>query len=282
MIKVEKPEPRGPEWLALKAAAAAARNQAIWQFEQTGDVQIDEKLFKKFMPYLLKVFKGKCAYCETVISSNQPGDVEHFRPKGRVVDDNFRPIRVKYARWDEIDHPGYFWLAYCWENLLPSCIDCNRYRRHGSTADDGSGKADRFPVDGNHAYIPGEEANETPLLINPADPAAEPPEVHLEFLPDGRIKARTKAGEKTLSVLGLNKREALVKERGRSYKQAYSVVKDWVRAAADEHQAAEQDKLLELQEIGRGEQAYTAMQRLAIDIYLAALAAKGFSLKIPP
>ncbi|MDH6265392.1 hypothetical protein M2360_000773 [Rhizobium sp. SG_E_25_P2] len=63
---------------------------------------------------LEKLFHGKCSYCESYYSSTQPVDVEHFRPKGKVD--------------GEETHPGYWWLAMEWTNLLPSCIDCNRRR----------------------------------------------------------------------------------------------------------------------------------------------------------
>ncbi len=64
---------------------------------------------------LHELFHGKCAYCETFYSATQPMDVEHFRPKGAVAEDD--------------GHPGYWWLAMKWDNLLPSCIDCNRKRK---------------------------------------------------------------------------------------------------------------------------------------------------------
>jgi len=63
---------------------------------------------------LEKLFHGKCAYCETFYQQNQPVDIEHYRPKGNV---------------QGTEHSGYWWLAADWENLLPSCIDCNRRRK---------------------------------------------------------------------------------------------------------------------------------------------------------
>lgn len=63
---------------------------------------------------LRNLFHGKCAYCESAIEATQPTDVEHYRPKGGVQ--------------DRKAHPGYWWLAMRWSNLLPSCIDCNRRR----------------------------------------------------------------------------------------------------------------------------------------------------------
>jgi len=74
--------------------------------------------FKRYKEYTVKLalkqlFHGKCAYCEGYFEDKHPVDVEHYRPKGSVAN---------------TDHSGYWWLAADWENLLPSCIDCNRSR----------------------------------------------------------------------------------------------------------------------------------------------------------
>jgi uncharacterized protein (TIGR02646 family) len=273
MIKVVKTEANNPAWVKLQLKAAAARAKAIKDFEDTGDVKIDRELYAEFKPYLQKLFNGKCAYCEAEIASNQPGDLEHFRPKGRVVDDNFKPIKAKYPKKGEMDHAGYFWLAYWWCNLLPSCRDCNSYRHHGGPfADDGAGKADRFPVDGFRACLPDEEAAEKPLLINPTD---DLPEDHLEFSSDGKIGSKSTIGEQTLRLLGLNIRESLVRQRRLAYRHSYSVFKDWLVARATDNEADENDKLQELREILRAEQPHTAMQRLAVETFRAKLAAKS-------
>lgn len=62
-----------------------------------------------------ELFHGKCAYCESFYASTAPVDVEHYRPKGAVHED--------------AAHQGYWWLGMDWDNLLPSCIDCNRKRK---------------------------------------------------------------------------------------------------------------------------------------------------------
>src|ERR1700733_3242958 len=60
---------------------------------------------------LVKLFRHKSAYCESRNSAHGPGDIELFRPKGGLTE---RP-----------DHPGYWWLASSWENMLIVCQDCN-------------------------------------------------------------------------------------------------------------------------------------------------------------
>lgn len=126
------------------------------------------------------LFHGKCAYCETYYAAQAPVDVEHYRPKGAVEDDP--------------DHSGYWWLAMDWQNLLPSCIDCNRRRKQKTpelTSDLSvlhktmlTGKKDCFPVSGIRvADEAGDVDMEGPLLL---DPTREDPAEHLHYwLGDG-------------------------------------------------------------------------------------------------
>ncbi|WP_415184629.1 hypothetical protein [Phaeovulum sp.] len=160
------------------------------------------------------LFHGKCAYCESFFDATAPVDVEHFRPKGRLAEDKA--------------HPGYWWLAADWDNLLPSCIDCNRRRRQTHARADGapmaesSGKQDQFPMDG--PYISDYEADiasERPLLLNPC---RDDPAQHLTFrvLPDPLLALALprdppdapQRGVAAIRVYGLN-RLALVQERTR-------------------------------------------------------------------
>jgi len=126
------------------------------------------------------LFHGKCAYCETRYDVASPVDVEHFRPKGRVQ--------------DAPDHPGYWWLAMVWTNLLPSCIDCNRRRRQllpdtsagfeemarAARVTETAGKQDAFPVSATRALSETDDLDaEAALLI---DPTRDRPEDHLTYL----------------------------------------------------------------------------------------------------
>ena len=144
----------------------------------------------------------KCAYCETRYGATQPVDIEHYRPKG--------PFRDS----DGTEHTGYYWLAASWDNLLPSCIDCNRRRRHGSRGS--YGKASMFPIKGARATAPGEERFERRLLLHPC---RDNPTLHLWFLPDGGVIPRRTAtgrssikGRTSIEVYGLQ-RPQLVRER---------------------------------------------------------------------
>lgn len=138
---------------------------------------------------LEKLFHGKCAYCETFYASAHPLDVEHYRPKGAVE--------------GEETHRGYWWLAADWDNLLPSCIDCNRKRRQLLPLGDPetaqlngnqarfvdqtlllAGKKDSFPLapTGQRARERGDNiALEHPLLLHPC---IDRPDEHLRFFFD--------------------------------------------------------------------------------------------------
>lgn len=135
---------------------------------------------------LEKLFYGKCAYCESFYAGLQPVDVEHYRPKGEVE--------------GVFGHPGYWWLAMEWSNLLPSCIDCNR-RRNQKTPKPGedrmvalradgdfdrsrsilSGKQSAFPLmEGSaHAAQPDEDVEAEKRLL--LDPTRDDPDRHLVF-----------------------------------------------------------------------------------------------------
>lgn len=133
---------------------------------------------------------GKCCYCETKVGPGAYGDVEHFRPKKAV----------KQRRGDPESKPGYYWLAYAWNNLLFSCQVCNQSHK-GSLfplADPG-----RRACSHRHAL-----ADESPLLL---DPASDDPERSIAFrreVPFGRDRR----GEETIRCLGLDRRE-LCEER---------------------------------------------------------------------
>jgi hypothetical protein len=111
--------------------------------------------------------------------------------------------------------PGYYWLAADWENLLPSCIDCNRSRKqllpNGETRT--LGKKNQFPIrDEDSRQLNHHQANnEEPLLINPCDRSTLPSE-HLEFTEEAVVIAKpngagqsSELGENSIHVYALNR-----------------------------------------------------------------------------
>jgi hypothetical protein len=143
--------------------------------------------WSKLKPHLIDMFHGKCGYCEARFTPTSFGDVEHYRPKGRVSEDK--------------DHKGYYWLAYNPTNYLPACQLCNE-----------PAKRDHFPIEGTRARSEADVLDdERPLLI---DPYKDSYEEHLEFSPStyvsplgvpprlpGDVIGKTTKGNYTISTM---------------------------------------------------------------------------------
>lgn len=160
-------------------------------------------------------FEGKCAYCETFYSASQPMDVEHWRPKGEIHTDEEEASVLK---------PGYYWLASDWDNLFPSCIDCNRARRQVDVVERRPillGKANQFPLADEATRVRSHEQStsldgEDVLLV---DPCSDHPETFFAYTEEGVILPREgldgedrKRALASIRVYALN-RSALVAER---------------------------------------------------------------------
>ncbi len=136
---------------------------------------------------LILMQREKCAFCEAKPLHVADGDVEHFRPKAAVRQSDAAAMQ----------YPGYYWLAYEWENLLFACERCNR--RH---------KRNAFPLADDsvrtrtHHHAPGAEA---PLFV---DPASEDPEMHIGFREHVPIAiGGSSRGEQTIKHLGLGRKQ---------------------------------------------------------------------------
>jgi 5-methylcytosine-specific restriction endonuclease McrA len=152
---------------------------------------------------LARLFRGKCAYCESRFDATQPVDVEHWRPKGDVEDE----VEGKLGR-------GYYWLAATWDNLLPACIDCNRKREHLIQPTNEKrviGKGNYFPLRTGtaRANTPGKETEEQPLLLHPYrdDPtlALDLDEHEGVLLPKNEQGVPDARGEASIRVYALNR-----------------------------------------------------------------------------
>ncbi|HSS76397.1 MAG TPA: hypothetical protein VLV54_06590 [Thermoanaerobaculia bacterium] len=223
-------------WLQKSEAATAAVIDAWETWKETaqpGDkfkADFDEAVWGELKNWLLEnVFHGKCAYCETPKNRSQ-FHAEHFRPKGRVTyrtggRKTLKRGTCKDASGQTIEHPGYFWLAYHWWNLLPSCPLCNAVE----------GKKDQFPIAAPtghillHPVAQGTQTSwrgqprpskrwqgfyyldprdldslESPLLLHPY--SDEEPSEHLVFAFDGSVSARegSAKGVNSIEVFDLN------------------------------------------------------------------------------
>lgn len=146
---------------------AAGEDSKLGEFK----AKLDDDIWKGFRDWLLEhIFYYKCAYCETPFNGFI-GDAEHFRPKGEVSkfgkDGSSEIVTVVDEDNNEIAHPGYFWLAYHWQNLLPSCHICNRY----------GGKKTLFPVEKSHIAVRRLTIGEIDHLIHRSRRSSRSPDV---------------------------------------------------------------------------------------------------------
>ena len=258
MIHVNPIPPDDPPWKTWITEAGEARARLIRTSLKS--LKINEDLYKAPRLTLLKLFHNKCAYCESPITADQHlGDVEHYRPKGRVTDEEGKPVFVADGHGQQLAHPGYYWLAYDWLNLLPACIGCNRPGQSPSGM--ASGKWDKFPVAAFRAVKPGEEAQEEPVLLNPW---RDDPNDHLIFDDErGVVVGKTDRGKMTIRILGLN-REALIEERRRAYCSAKAHYVLLIDAIKQHNQNEIDDHKSELGMYESGSAPYSAAARAAV------------------
>jgi uncharacterized protein (TIGR02646 family) len=209
MIRIERgpspvflTDPEGP-WCketdeAIRYYADPANTKAF-RFEMYNDERLKEALRAVFT---------KCAYCESKYAGTSDGDIEHFRPKGRVMGKN-------------PETPGYYWLANDWDNLLLSCQHCNQGRKHrlydqiDGEGNKKVGKVDQFPLlapgmwtSAPHGALTAEEPYR--LLLNPC---IDNPEDHFEYLDTHALMVpKTEMAKKSIEVYALRRR-FLVQER---------------------------------------------------------------------
>jgi len=103
--------------------------------------------WKKAKPQLLKETHNKCAYCEAPTKVVAYGDVEHYRPKSK-----------------------YWWLAYCYDNYLPSCQLCNqKYKKAKFPIKNSKMKAPAsIRTNTTDAFIESKKDSLTPDSLDPA------------------------------------------------------------------------------------------------------------------
>lgn len=204
MIHIELKEPSGPKLDKWKQKAREETRKLVENTQKGKTLEFKSNIWGDLKDFLKERFHGKCAYCEGNYSAGSYLDVEHYRPKKKVtvkevtVDGTSEnTVKIKDTEGNEKDHPGYYWLAYDWRNLLLSCEKCNR----------GSGKMNQFPIKGKRACCPEDPlAEEDPLLLNPY--VEENPEEHFKVSKiDGLIEGTTEKGKRTIDICDLNREE---------------------------------------------------------------------------
>lgn len=197
MIKISKPL-TAPAVLQKRGQKKRAQHCADYDRDQTEydagakTFSFDAALYRDptVKQALIAAQHGKCCFCERKIGGE--GDVEHFRPKASFCQGAGFPL----------ERPGYYWLAYEWDNLLLACSTCNqRFKKNYFPLVDPVRRAK------NHR---GDVAQEEPLFINPAE---EDPARLIGFRQEVAYAiGGNRRAKETIQTLGLN-RENLSEER---------------------------------------------------------------------
>jgi uncharacterized protein (TIGR02646 family) len=245
MRKITINPPNDPTWNKWCTDCQEETEKLHQQHAQGKTLTFEPRLYSHSKEFFREAFHGKCAYCESSVSVNQPGDIEHFRPKAEVTDLENCPV----------SHPGYYWLAYDWRNLLLSCALCNRVSIYKK---ENIGKGTRFPVVGIHAQTPDAIESEQPLLINPAsDRPEDDPAQHLGIdLATGLLIPKSARGETCIEVFELNKRNPLIKER----KEAINYAKLLFFNLKNGSKKDKMESLAKIKEIRQGQRPFSLAQ----------------------
>ncbi len=259
MIRVNRPT-RAPRILAGRGAKQRAKLCAEYDLApedyRSGRKELSFKrdiyAAKSVKNALIKAQHGKCAFCESMVRAVAHGDVEHFRPKGGY----------QQRREDDLQKPGYYWLAYEWTNLLFSCQICNQ-----------QGKKNLFPLAKPRRRAKSHHddlATEEPLLV---DPAQVDPELHIGFHDEVAFpRSGSRLGKASIEVLGLNRSDLL--EDRRTYLAILKRLddlrevlwRDMVTGVAASEELLEQLRKIDahLGSCKRDEAEYAAMARAAL------------------
>ncbi|EMR0738759.1 hypothetical protein OGV39_22830 [Citrobacter sp. Cb022] len=287
MILVEKRLIKKPASLVGSKSAAATeltKAKAHYNQKKPGTSAYPFAVYKApdVVKALNTLFHNKCAYCETDYSATQPMAVEHYRPKGGVT--------------GAPKHPGYWWLAADWDNLLPSCNDCNSHRGklhyvltsdrqvHLETIERLSGKQNHFPIACESARCtrPSHHViREQPLLLNPCK---DDPTRHLKWiftqLNFPFLIPLDERAETTISLCGLNRKRLLEKRKKKLddislrvtsiRRLAYSIakLKPTERHVLEAHFI---DEIASLKAYEGSQEEWSAMSRAYINLHLATL-----------
>jgi len=209
---------------------------------------LSEKDFKPYWRSDMKIRKAiwirtnrKCCYCERPRDLMKEADIDHFRPKTSTREDG---------------NPGYWWLAYDWNNLFFSCKACNQT------------KSNRFPLtSGNRARTPIDNiSSENPFLPHPID---ENPEQFIGYQMDESSpveqarpygKDKDDRGKISIRVLGLD-RQDLIDEQSRSLLTLEAVVAKYYAGTHNAIQALQDIAITDIKRFTTPQNDFAGLKR---------------------
>lgn len=262
MIHISTTGPQGPEYEEWHEKVTRDLAEHLEEWRREGKVTLKPARWKELKEiFLAKAFHHKCAYCEGKYCSGHHDHVEHYRPKSEVTEDR-----------KKLDgHPGYWWLAYEWTNLLLCCAKCNSdhsYSDEHRNKVTHPGKKCEFRVKGQRLCSPPSEIScttdmncEEPLLLNPYFDESEE---HISFDEHGFAVPLTERGKETITVCDLNRPE-LIEERLSEAERIEARISKCLR------QIREQRSLHVLEKLFKAEEPFSAFLNKCCEIFSQAI-----------
>jgi uncharacterized protein (TIGR02646 family) len=193
MIRVFRPA--APPAVLTVDGVAKSQKHCEEYASGTREFQFDPKIYghEDVKQALVTMHHGKCCYCESHVRHTSPGTIDHYRPKAASQQRLGAPLI----------RPGYYWLAYNWENLLFSCPACNQtYKRNQFPLRDDAQRA----LSHLNALVREEALLIDPSTDNPAEFISFREEY--AFASDDNLRGRT-----TIEIFKLNDRPDLIERR---------------------------------------------------------------------
>ncbi len=190
MVRIDKSKVRVPAILGIEEKGGVATQELIKRYNagerdfKTTDFTSKIYGHTTVKSLLIEIQHGKCCFCEQKRPHGREGDVEHFRPKtGFQI--NARSPLIK---------PGYYWLAYNFDNLFYACKVCNQEY-----------KKNLFPLtnEKKRAFCHEDDWRfEDSLILHPE---YDEPAEHIEFIAEfAKPKNNSLKGKATIELVGLN------------------------------------------------------------------------------
>ena len=174
MIYINIGEIELPDGWSVSAEQALEEVKPLPLDDRKSVIKSKYNIWKKVKKSFGKISRKKCWYCESYEKRSHMA-IDHFRPKNSVEECQ--------------DHPGYWWLAFEWQNYRYCCTLCNNLKKDEATGETG-GKGEHFPLlnEENRAYNLGEDIElEKPCLLDPV--VASDPGL-LWFSEDGSVVSK--------------------------------------------------------------------------------------------
>ena len=93
MIKIHFVPPHTTAWRNWCSQSEAEHRRLLKAHARGRAITFQDSLYKRCRTEIFEAAFTKCAYCEAMVLLDQTGDVEHYRPKGKVTDENDQEVR---------------------------------------------------------------------------------------------------------------------------------------------------------------------------------------------